>query len=125
MATAGQRTLFRQHIHNNPNYLRANIRHAACPRQGIAYPLAQQWKLWRMLVRIRNAFVRGSAAAFLSAWLVAPAAAQTARPDSTAPTPIDRSRIRIDNFGEVSPVFYRGAQPKGRDYADLAALGVK
>ncbi len=76
-------------------------------------------------MRIRNAFVRGSAAAFLSAWLVAPAAAQTARPDSTAPAPIDRSRIRIDNFGQVSPVFYRGAQPKGRDYADLAALGVK
>ena len=33
--------------------------------------------------------------------------------------------IRIDNFGRVNPNFYRGAQPKGPDYADLAALGVK
>ena len=33
--------------------------------------------------------------------------------------------IRIDNFGRISPTYYRGAQPQGRDYADLAALGVK
>jgi protein tyrosine/serine phosphatase len=33
--------------------------------------------------------------------------------------------IRIDNFGQVTEKYYRGAQPAGRDYADLAALGVK
>lgn len=33
--------------------------------------------------------------------------------------------IRIDNFGKVSDTLYRGAQPAGRDYADLAAIGVK
>jgi tyrosine-protein phosphatase SIW14 len=33
--------------------------------------------------------------------------------------------IRIDNFGKVDATYYRGAQPQGRDYADLAALGVK
>jgi tyrosine-protein phosphatase SIW14 len=33
--------------------------------------------------------------------------------------------IRIDNFGQVNANYFRGAQPKGRDYADLAALGVK
>jgi tyrosine-protein phosphatase SIW14 len=33
--------------------------------------------------------------------------------------------IHIDNFGRVDATFYRGAQPKGDDYADLAALGVK
>jgi len=33
--------------------------------------------------------------------------------------------IRIGNFGQVNPAYYRGAQPKGRDYADLAALGIK
>ena len=37
----------------------------------------------------------------------------------------DLSNIRIDNFGRVSDAYYRGAQPKGRDYADLAKLGVK
>jgi protein tyrosine/serine phosphatase len=35
------------------------------------------------------------------------------------------SRIRIDNFGQVNANYYRGAQPEGRDYADLAAIGVK
>lgn len=35
------------------------------------------------------------------------------------------SRIQIGNFGRMSPTYYRGEQPDGRDYADLAALGVK
>jgi uncharacterized protein (TIGR01244 family) len=35
------------------------------------------------------------------------------------------SAVRIDNFAQVSPTYYRGAQPVGQDYADLAALGVK
>jgi protein tyrosine/serine phosphatase len=45
----------------------------------------------------------------------------------TAATSIDaaRSAIRIDNFGQVNSRYYRGGQPDGRDYADLAALGVK
>jgi protein tyrosine/serine phosphatase len=33
--------------------------------------------------------------------------------------------IRIGNFGTVSATYYRGAQPSGHDYADLAALGVR
>jgi protein tyrosine phosphatase (PTP) superfamily phosphohydrolase (DUF442 family) len=33
--------------------------------------------------------------------------------------------IRIDNFGVVNDNYYRGAQPRGDDYRDLAALGVK
>ena len=35
------------------------------------------------------------------------------------------SRVSIDNFGQISDVYFRGAQPKGRDYADLAAAGIK
>jgi len=35
------------------------------------------------------------------------------------------ARIKIDNFGRVSSTFYRGAQPKGHDFADLAAAGMK
>ena len=38
---------------------------------------------------------------------------------STAPT------IGIDNFGRISETYYRGSQPDGQDYSDLAALGVK
>jgi uncharacterized protein (TIGR01244 family) len=42
-----------------------------------------------------------------------------------APCSADTQRIHIDNFGQVSPTYYRGGQPAGSDYADLAALGVK
>ncbi len=35
------------------------------------------------------------------------------------------SNIKIDNFGVVNANYFRGAQPKGRDFADLKALGVK
>lgn len=48
-------------------------------------------------------------------------AAEIASPASA----VDLSRIRIDNFGRVDATYFRGAQPEGRDYADLAALGVK
>src|SRR6185503_937540 len=34
-------------------------------------------------------------------------------------------RIGIDNFGRISETYYRGAQPDGRGFADLAKLGVK
>jgi protein tyrosine phosphatase (PTP) superfamily phosphohydrolase (DUF442 family) len=45
-----------------------------------------------------------------------------AAPDGRAAgTPV----VRIDNFGRVDASLYRGAQPEGRDYADLRALGVK
>jgi protein tyrosine/serine phosphatase len=45
-------------------------------------------------------------------------AAQTAERDKS-------SKIQIKNFGCVNETFYRGAQPKDRDFADLAAMGVK
>ena len=34
-------------------------------------------------------------------------------------------KIQIKNFGCINDNFYRGAQPREQDYADLAALGVK
>ena len=37
----------------------------------------------------------------------------------------DFSNIKIKNFGQMDERFYRGAQPKEKDYKDLAALGVK
>lgn len=45
--------------------------------------------------------------------------------DTAKPAAIQTAPIRIDNFGRISATYYRGAQPEGRDYADLAALGVK
>lgn len=37
----------------------------------------------------------------------------------------DAANIRIKNFGCINENFYRGAQPRERDYADLSAAGVK
>ncbi len=34
-------------------------------------------------------------------------------------------KINIKNFGSINDNFFRGAQPKGQDYKDLAAMGIK
>ena len=44
---------------------------------------------------------------------------------STAAASANLSQVRIDNFGQVNDDYYRGAQPEGRDYTDLATIGVK
>jgi protein tyrosine phosphatase (PTP) superfamily phosphohydrolase (DUF442 family) len=64
-----------------------------------------------------------SAAILLGLTLAIPVAAQPTT--SPAVKAVKAPSIQIDNFGRVSPSYYRGAQPKGHDYADLAALGVK
>lgn len=63
----------------------------------------------------------------VGALLTAPASWSYAGQKQSAPTAVtsDLSKIHIDNFGEVSPTYFRGSQPEGRDYADLAKLGVK
>jgi len=35
------------------------------------------------------------------------------------------SRVHISNFGRVDDRLYRGAQPSGHDYKDLASMGIK
>jgi len=35
------------------------------------------------------------------------------------------SGLRLKNFGHISDTYYRGAQPEGQDYSDLAKVGVK
>ena len=59
---------------------------------------------------------------FSFAW---PATGQNDDSQTRAITNVGASHIRIDNFGRVSDRYYRGAQPMGHDYVDLAALGVK
>jgi protein tyrosine/serine phosphatase len=56
---------------------------------------------------------------------VAPTARAAGNAAGSASQVAARSAIRIDNFGIINDNYYRGAQPKGDDYRDLAALGVK
>jgi uncharacterized protein (TIGR01244 family) len=77
-------------------------------------------------VHFRSRLARVWTAELLAAWLLAvPAAAQNRDVSTSATQAISASQIRIDNFGQVNQNYYRGAQPVGRDYADLASLGVK
>jgi protein tyrosine/serine phosphatase len=59
-----------------------------------------------------------------TASLAAPAIAQTTTSAITTSNNA-LSRIHIGNFGKVNDSYFRGSQPKGADYADLAAIGVK
>jgi tyrosine-protein phosphatase SIW14 len=77
-------------------------------------------------VRLNPSLARiySSAALIATLSLAFPAANRTLGASSSS-TVGDIAKIRIDNFGRVNPNYFRGAQPKGQDYADLAALGVK
>ena len=51
--------------------------------------------------------------------IAVPVSAKETKPAAVAPA------VQIDNFGRVNERYYRGAQPTGRDFAELAKLGVK
>ena len=78
-------------------------------------------------MRLPALLARTSAAAVLalSIFTTIEAAGAASGRATAAAAVVDTARVRIDNFGRISPAYYRGAQPEGRDYADLAALGVK
>jgi tyrosine-protein phosphatase SIW14 len=76
-------------------------------------------------VRLNARVARTNTAALLLALsLASPVAARSGDTRSTVGT-VNTLTVRIDNFGSVNQNYYRGAQPEGRDYADLAALGIK
>ena len=67
-------------------------------------------------MRLNRRLLRELAAGLVAiATLVLPATAYADAFDS----------IRIENFGAVNANYYRGAQPVGRDYAALAAAGIR
>ena len=74
---------------------------------------------------ISGRLVRFAAIPLLTVSFALPAAAERKSTTPTPATAATASSIRIDNFGRVSSAYYRGAQPMGRDYDDLAALGIK
>jgi tyrosine-protein phosphatase SIW14 len=66
--------------------------------------------------------VLSTALLVLTATISSRAAAQEVR---SAPAATTRSAIHIDNFGRINANYYRGSQPLGSDYRDLAALGIR
>jgi protein tyrosine/serine phosphatase len=67
-------------------------------------------------MRAQGRLSRARGAVYLALLLSIPVAAQPA--DTAQPA-------TIDNFGTVNASYYRGAQPTGNAYTDLAAFGVK
>lgn len=63
-------------------------------------------------------------------FLFALGVASAARSDNSSEKIISNSgtgavKVDVDNFGKVTDFYYRGAQPKGDEYSQLAAIGVK
>lgn len=63
----------------------------------------------------RLSLVSSTSVVVLTLAILAVAQTQTEKP----------AKVQIKNFGCLNEGFYRGAQPKDQDYADLAAMGVK
>ncbi len=77
-------------------------------------------------MRLTPVLARSYAATLLvSLSFVSPVAAQTSSIAASNAARVDGPSVSIDNFGQVNANYYRGEQPEGREYADLAALGVK
>jgi protein tyrosine/serine phosphatase len=70
------------------------------------------------MFRLRNNYIKVTAIAGL---VLAFAACSTAQTNSDPAF----ASINIKNFGKMDERFYRGAQPKERDYKDLKALGIQ
>ena len=75
-----------------------------------------------MTISLEQKFIRQilkSFFAILALAIIASAQEPAQKTDNT-----DVKFIKIKNFGQMDGRFYRGAQPKDRDYTDLAKLGI-
>jgi tyrosine-protein phosphatase SIW14 len=48
-----------------------------------------------------------------------------ARPKDKSNSKASGSAVDVENFGQVTDFYYRGSQPKGEEYNQLATIGVK
>jgi tyrosine-protein phosphatase SIW14 len=48
-----------------------------------------------------------------------------ARPKDKSNSKASGSAVDVENFGQVTDFYYRGSQPKGEEYNQLASIGVK
>ena len=76
-------------------------------------------------MRHTGRLVSASAAVVLAFATALPAPVLAGKRDTRSARVVDVSNIPIDNFGRINPHYYRGEQPEGRDYEDLAALGIR
>ena len=76
----------------------------------------------RLSRRSLRTYTAGLALAFTLSGVPAPLAASER---AAVPAAVLAAGVDIDNFGQISDSYYRGAQPKGDDFKALAKLGIK
>jgi tyrosine-protein phosphatase SIW14 len=76
-----------------------------------------------MPISSKQRFFRSALGTLITVLALATMAAAQATDEQKARTNLQM--VKIKNFGQMDDRFYRGAQPTGRDYKDLSALGVK
>jgi uncharacterized protein (TIGR01244 family) len=76
-------------------------------------------------MRHRIPLLRTALALAIALSAAMPAAARSTNSTRTAAAGTTTARVRIENFGQINTNYYRGSQPRGRDYAELAALGIR
>jgi protein tyrosine/serine phosphatase len=88
-------------------------------------------KLRRIFSPAPKALSAKARVAFITiSFLLALGIASSARSDNSGEKLTSNSRtsavkVEVDNFGKVTDFYYRGAQPKGEEYSQLAAIGVR
>ena len=70
----------------------------------------------------KTQILRSALALVLASSVILPS---LARDKGTRANSSGRSAISIENFGQVNDHIYRGGQPEGGDYEQLAAMGIK
>jgi uncharacterized protein (TIGR01244 family) len=76
-------------------------------------------------VRLQGTLLSSSVIAILVTSMPLAGIAESRKTSASPATRVTLSNIRIDNFGQLNSNYYRGEQPDGRDYRDLAALGIR
>ncbi len=96
------------------------IWHSTCRQLKRSISFESLWHIGRWTVQLTGTGMRAYVATvILALTLPVYAAAQPSAPNDIANSSGALSNIRIDNFGRVASTYYRGAQPRGHDYADL------
>ena len=72
-----------------------------------------------------KSFPATAAAVVVATLLFAPAVGHARLLERAPARAADVSSVHIDNFGQVNPAYYRGAEPDDDQYAALALAGIK
>lgn len=93
------------------------------------YRLAELNQVFSPVKRTRRVFflplLAGIAIFAMTAATLAGSDHESGSKNGSESAKIETHKVEVENFGKVTDFFYRGAQPEGEEYKQLAILGVK